>query len=210
LTGTFLVWQVRHSERTHKAYSAPADWYTLGVLIYELAEQNLPFGDDPHFDKTTKYRKPQLLGENGKPDPDLHDLVLRLLEPAPAKRLGSNGGANQIKEHAYWRSPEWDLVEMRALPSPLYPLVARVLHRPPNEEKLRKQRAKALETASAMAAADQAGGTPRAAKKPGAKGGGRAKAGGGGLGKVEEWSYASPDAITQEYIETAASCVSII
>jgi len=205
-TPCYMAPEVKFATRLKKPYSGPADWYTLGVLIYELSEQNLPFGDDPQFDSKTVYRRPELLDDRGKKDKTLHDLVHRLLEPSPAKRLGSVDGPIQVKEHAYWQEPEWELLDQRRMPSPLRPLVAQRM-RAPREEKLRKQQRAALETASAMAAADSLPAVKEDPKKGRAKG---KKGDGGGLPAVEGWGYVSPEAITQEYTETAASCVSIV
>ena len=54
--------EVRYAGRKGvKKYSAPADWYTLGVLLYELTEQRLPFGEEPQFkDHKQEWRKPKV------------------------------------------------------------------------------------------------------------------------------------------------------
>ena len=49
-TPCYMAPEVRYAgKKGVKKYSAPADWYTLGVLMYELTEQALPFGDEPAF-----------------------------------------------------------------------------------------------------------------------------------------------------------------
>ena len=63
--------EVRYAGKKHvKRYSGGADWYTLGVLLYELTEQRLPFGEDPRFhDMKAEWRKPKaFVTEEGKKD----------------------------------------------------------------------------------------------------------------------------------------------
>ena len=178
---------------------AEADWYTLGVLMYELTEQNLPFGDDPAFNDSCKMRPPKCVDENGKADADLLDLLKRLLVWQPAKRLGSDasGGRAAIRAHPYWKEPEWELVDARQLPSPMRPWLARRM-KPRDDNKTRKQQAAALKTASQMARVDSQKEMMGAKEK------------GNGSAVLAGWDFTSSDAITQEYVENVASCVSLL
>lgn len=187
--------------RCLEGYSSPADWYTLGVLLYELSEQQLPFGDDPRFDATTEYRTPAFVDESGQQDPRLLDLVQRLLLWAPHKRLGApeQGGAATLKTHPYWQDPEWELVEQRRLPSPLRPWLGRRIT--PSETKLRKQQRAAVETAKEMASADEKDQRRSSKRLPHHK----------ELDlHLPGWDFVSPEAITQEYMETMATQVHIL
>ena len=60
---------------TIKRYSSSCDWFSLGVVLYELTEQALPFGENPDYeDMAEEYVPPELLDENDELIPDLEDL----------------------------------------------------------------------------------------------------------------------------------------
>jgi len=192
-TPCYMAPEVKSASRKKVAYAHPADWYTLGVLMYELTEQNLPFGDDPKFTNAREeYRRPQMLDEKGKTNELLHDLVLRLLEWAPNKRLGAGAkGAAEIQKHKYWGDVEWQLVNARKLPSPLLHYVQ---HKgQPRPEKLRKQQRAAQDTAQNLSTSDAAA----------------AKAGSDG-NTVDGWDFVSPQALSTEYIENQSNAASIL
>lgn len=171
----------------------------LDVGAFGLTEQNLPFGDDPTFNDSCKMRPPKCVDENGKADADLLDLLKRLLVWQPAKRLGSDasGGRAAIRAHPYWKEPEWELVDARQLPSPMRPWLARRM-KPRDDNKTRKQQAAALKTASQMARVDSQKEMMGAKEK------------GNGSAVLAGWDFTSSDAITQEYVENVASCVSLL
>ena len=198
-TPCYMAPEVKLVDKMRKKYGAEADWYTLGVLMYELTEQNLPFGDDPAFNDSCKMRPPKCVDENGKADADLLDLLKRLLVWQPAKRLGSDasGGRAAIRAHPYWKEPEWELVDARQLPSPMRPWLARRM-KPRDDNKTRKQQAAALKTASQMARVDSQKEMMGAKEK------------GNGSAVLAGWDFTSSDAITQEYVENVASCVSLL
>jgi len=193
-----------------RGYSVAADWYTFGVLMYELSEQNLPFGDDPLFDNRTEYRTPAFLDEGAKQNGELLDMVQRLLLWSPTKRLGGpeQGGSQVLKSHPYWNDPEWDLVEHRRLASPLKPWLGRRVK--PNEQKLRKQQRAAAETAKEMAKADTKDKLKEGGGKHGLMKHGSSKHASDAKLDIVEWDFVSPEAITQEYMETMATQVHIL
>jgi len=194
-TPCYMAPEVKSASRKKKSYTHTADWYTLGVLMYELTEQNLPFGDDPRFmNARNEYRKPHMLNEKGQYDELLHDMVLRLLEWTPDKRLGARG-SDEIKKHKYWNEPEWQLVDARKMPSPLQAYVQG--RSGPRPDKLRKQQRAAVETAVNMAKADYAGAN------------GSQGSGGKDL-DVTGWDFVSSHAINQEYVESQVAAVSMV
>ena len=141
LAGTdgYMAPEVAHAGRCLRAgqgnvtYSAPADWYTFGVLLYELAEKALPYGKEPRFSgwqagEQAEWRPPasELLVE----DQSLCDLVSSLLVWNAARRLGGGEDTNTaaaaaaVRGHRYWRGahgiePEWLMIENARVPSPL-------------------------------------------------------------------------------------------
>ena len=197
--------------RGAKPYSAPADWYTLGVLLYELTEQRLPFGEEPRFhDHKAEWRKPKaMVNADGKKAADLESLVKGLLEWRPEKRLGGGKHANtpaasrDVKAHKYWRAPEWQLVETCRLPSPLLEYVSTKSQKKPHAQKLKKQQRAAIETAVRIANSDE--------KKTPAEGGTASSTAAHVRAlDVDGWDFVSPHAIEQEYVENIAHSVAML
>ncbi|XP_058093990.1 serine/threonine-protein kinase OXI1-like [Magnolia sinica] len=80
------------------------DWWSLGVLLYEMLYGQTPFRGCNR--KETFYRiltkAPELVGEQTP----LRDLIRRLLEKEPEKRISSDG----IKAHEFFRGVDWETV----------------------------------------------------------------------------------------------------
>jgi serine/threonine-protein kinase OXI1 len=80
------------------------DWWGLGVVIYEMLYGCTPFRGRSR--RETFHRvltaPPELPGEATP----LCDLITRLLEKDPGKRLGARG----VKRHAFFRGVDWDRV----------------------------------------------------------------------------------------------------
>lgn len=63
-TRGYMAPEIFHSKSPH---STPADWFSCGVLLYELAELDMPFGMQPRFeDLAAEFREPDLLDEQGE------------------------------------------------------------------------------------------------------------------------------------------------
>ncbi|KAH9811519.1 kinase-like domain-containing protein [Melampsora americana] len=86
-------------------YSKTVDWWTLGVLIYEMLS-----GLPPYYDENVNemYRKilsnPLRFGDEIKPE--ARSLLTGLLTRDPAHRLGNNG-AEEIKKHPFFSKIDW-------------------------------------------------------------------------------------------------------
>ncbi|KAK8582122.1 hypothetical protein V6N13_145105 [Hibiscus sabdariffa] len=84
------------------------DWWALGILTYEMLYGTTPFKGKSRKEtfRNVLYKEPEFMG----PRNDLTDLIGRLLEKDPTKRLGYHGGACEIKEHAFFKGVRWDLL----------------------------------------------------------------------------------------------------
>lgn len=90
-----------------KGYNKTVDWWTLGVLLYEMITGLPPFYDE---DTNEMYRKilsePLNFPGSGVVPPVAKDLLVKLLNRDPAKRLGASGSA-EIKTHPFFHSINW-------------------------------------------------------------------------------------------------------
>lgn len=54
---------------------------------------------------------------------DAQDLIIKLLNRDPKQRLGSKGGLNDIKAHAFFQNMSFELVLQKKLPAPFIPVI---------------------------------------------------------------------------------------
>lgn len=90
-----------------QGYTKTVDWWTLGVLLYEMLT-----GLPPFYDENTNEMYRKILSEPLHfPGPEIvpsaaKDLLTKLLDRNPEKRLGSQG-ASEIKAHPFFHSIDW-------------------------------------------------------------------------------------------------------
>ncbi|CAL0324036.1 unnamed protein product [Lupinus luteus] len=84
------------------------DWWALGVLSYEMLYGTTPFKGKNRKEtyRNVLYKEPVFLGKKTA----LTDLIERLLEKDPVKRLGYVRGGSEIKEHEFFKGVKWDLL----------------------------------------------------------------------------------------------------
>lgn len=105
----------------NKGHSKPVDWWTFGILIYEMHAGHAPFLDD---DPMNIYKK--II--NTKPkypegfDSRLKSLVKHLLRRDLSKRFGNMvGGVNDIKEHRFFETIDWNKLLAKTIDAPYKP-----------------------------------------------------------------------------------------
>ncbi|KJK96089.1 hypothetical protein H633G_00029 [Metarhizium anisopliae BRIP 53284] len=89
----------------------PADYWTLGIFLYEMLVGEPLFYDENPTNITEKILK-QPLEFPGNISTAAKDLITRLLNRRPQERLGAHG-ASEIKNHSFFESINWQKVLQR-------------------------------------------------------------------------------------------------
>jgi len=112
-----------------KGHGKAADWWSLGILIYEMLSGCPPLSIDAgngshamHLITSGKLEYPSYF------DKDAADLIRRLLVVDEKDRLGSRGDAEEIKRHPWFSNIQWSSIIQREGPGPLASLKAFKLH----------------------------------------------------------------------------------
>merc|ERR1719336_2833590 len=107
----------------HKGHSFAVDWWSLGILLYELTVGIPPFY---HQNLNTMYAKIQTESPKfpSTLSKDCQDLIIKLLTRNPAKRLGSSkDDVEDIKKHAWFKTLDWDKLLKKEIAPPYQPTV---------------------------------------------------------------------------------------
>jgi len=108
---------------TGQGHGLAVDWWALGVLIFELVASHAPFFDE---DMNGTFRRimacdfqfPKLFS------PECKDLISRLLQVRPTKRLGViKGGPELIRKQPWFLGFDWDLLTQKKMDVPIKPTV---------------------------------------------------------------------------------------
>jgi len=96
-----------------QGYTKTVDWWTLGVLLYEMLTGLPPFYDENTNEMYRKILQDPLTFPGTDIVPlDARDLLEKLLNRDPTKRLGANG-AKEIKNHKFFESIDWKRLEQK-------------------------------------------------------------------------------------------------
>jgi serum/glucocorticoid-regulated kinase 2 len=110
-----------------QGYTKTVDWWTLGVLLYEMLT-----GLPPFYDENTNEMYRKILSEPLHfPGPEIvppaaKDILTKLLNRKPEQRLGANG-ASEIKAHPFFHSIDWRKLLQRKYEPTFKPNVVRSL-----------------------------------------------------------------------------------
>ncbi|CAO3599164.1 unnamed protein product [Absidia cylindrospora] len=102
-------------------YTKNVDWWTLGVLLYEMMTGLPPFYDENTNDMYKKILRDELVFPQDM-ERDAQDLLRGLLTREPTERLGHDG-PQMIKNHPFFASIDWDKLRDKKLQPPFKPLV---------------------------------------------------------------------------------------
>ncbi|XP_044031561.1 serine/threonine-protein kinase Sgk3 isoform X4 [Siniperca chuatsi] len=104
-------------------YDNTVDWWCLGSVLYEML-----FGLPPFYSRDTHEMYDNILHKPLAMRPGASStawsLLQGLLEKDGTHRLGSRDDFNEIKEHSFFSSINWDDLEQKKIPPPFTPNVS--------------------------------------------------------------------------------------
>lgn len=107
-----------------KGHDTAVDWWSLGVLIFEMLAGYPPFTDKDMGTLFRKIQEPEKLVIPVEFSQEASDLVRRLLVADPTSRLGNiHPDVADIRTHPWFRPIHWDQVVQRTIPGPIIPVV---------------------------------------------------------------------------------------
>lgn len=105
-----------------KSYGKACDWWSFGCVVYEMLT-----GIPPFYDKNKqaiyakiRYKNPNFYEFHS---PQAIDLISRLLDKDPARRLGTVRGAQEIKEHPFFSCIDWEIMLNKSVIPPYTPIL---------------------------------------------------------------------------------------
>ncbi|KAG5520279.1 hypothetical protein RHGRI_033002 [Rhododendron griersonianum] len=111
---------------TGVGHSSAIDWWALGILLYEMLYGRTPFrgknrqrtfANILHKDLTFPSSIPCLIYHKKlQVSLPARQLIHALLNRDPGSRLGSNSGANEIKQHSFFHGIHWPLIRCMSPP----------------------------------------------------------------------------------------------
>lgn len=107
----------------NKGHGKPVDWWTCGILLYEMIAGIDPFSDDDPMMVYQKILKGKIKFPSGF-DSNAKSLIKHLLESDLTKRYGNlKGGVKDIKGHRFFKELSWEKLINMELPMPYMPKV---------------------------------------------------------------------------------------
>ncbi|XP_075282264.1 ribosomal protein S6 kinase alpha-5 isoform X4 [Opisthocomus hoazin] len=103
------------------------DWWSVGVLMYELLTGASPFTVDGEKNSQAEISRRILKSEPPYPQEMSalsKDIIQRLLMKDPKKRLGCGPtDADEIKQHPFFQNMNWDDLAAKKVPAPFKPVI---------------------------------------------------------------------------------------
>lgn len=108
-----------------RGHTFAADWWSFGVLMFEMLTGNLPFHGPTRHETMTQILKAKL-GMPSNLSEEAQSLLRALFKRNPQNRLGAgSNGIEDIKKHEFFASIDWDALLRKAVVPPFRPAVSR-------------------------------------------------------------------------------------
>lgn len=100
------------------------DWWSIGIIIYEMLVSIPPFNATNRLQvyeniKNSQIKWPPIGEEEGEMSAEAQDIIIQFLQKDPTKRLGYNGGIEEIKQHPFFKKESthsWDNIYNQTAP----------------------------------------------------------------------------------------------
>ncbi|XP_060928180.1 protein kinase C theta type [Limanda limanda] len=101
-------------------YNSAVDWWSFGVLLYEMLIGHSPFHgrDEEELFQSIRTDNPVYPCSLAK---DSKDILVKLFVREPEERLGVKGN---IRQHAFFRTTDWNALEQRQVVPPFRPTIS--------------------------------------------------------------------------------------
>nr|AML78078.1 putative LOV domain-containing protein [Begonia sp. BC-2016] len=121
---------------TGAGHTSAIDWWTLGILLYELLYGRSPFRGKNRQKTFSNIMHKELTFPSSIPASlQARQMINALLQRDPAARLGSQTGANEIKQHPFFREINWPLIRCMTPPPLDAPL--KLIEKDPNAKDIK-------------------------------------------------------------------------
>ncbi|GAA5988987.1 hypothetical protein JCM5350_001741 [Sporobolomyces pararoseus] len=106
-----------------RGHSSAVDWWTFGILVFEMLYGCTPFkGSNRHATFSNVLRNEPSFPDHPATTTVCKSVIKRLLCKDEHKRLGSQSGASEVKQHKWFASINWGL--LRHQKPPIVPAVS--------------------------------------------------------------------------------------
>ena len=106
-----------------RGHDFTADWWSYGVLMYEMLTGRLPFQGEDRKETMNQILKAKLSMPHYL-SPEAQALLRALFKRNPSNRLGSGAnGINDIKNHPFFATIDWNKLLKKQIVPPFQPTV---------------------------------------------------------------------------------------
>lgn len=106
-----------------RGHTSAVDWWTLGILLYEMLYGITPFKGESRRVTFTKILRNEVAFLDGgsfqHTSSQCRNLIRKLLIKDESKRFGSRAGASDVKQHPFFKTTQWAL--LRNMRPPIVP-----------------------------------------------------------------------------------------